>query len=153
MRTTRSPPKAESSAILNSFIDGAMLGMLMASAFIVVSMVSLFMFLKRNSAQAQSLFERRAPMTLAMAIVAVAYPTWAVVGGMLGALYRVSLAQAPGGGIGSPNLAYTLAVTLAAVALAAPIALLLRRALAGVLALTLAFIGLFGWFLPYFVSA
>ncbi len=130
-----------------------MLGMLMASAFIVVSMVSLFLLLKGNAPQAQALFERRAPMTLAMAIVAIAYPTWAIVGGMLAALYRISLAQAPGGGIGSPNLTYTLAVTLAALALAAPIALLLRRQLAAVLALTLAFIALFGWFLPYFVSA
>ena len=137
---------------LERFIDGAVLGMLMASVFITVSMISLFLVLKNRREQMMPVMEKYPPMTLAMGIVAVSYPTWAVVGGALALLYRVSLEQAPGGGIGSPNLAYTLAIVGIAILLAAPLAILFRRMLIGVLAITLIFVAIFGWFLPYFAA-
>ena len=135
---------------LEAFIDGAVLGMLMASIFITVSMISLFLVLKNRRERMMPVMEKYPPMTLAMGIVAVSYPTWAVVGGILALFYRVSLEQAPGAGIGSPNMAYTLAVLGIAVLLTAPLAILFRRMLIGVLAITITFIALFGWFLPYF---
>ena len=58
----------------------------------------------------------------------------------------------PGGGIGSPNVAYTLAILGIAVLLAAPLAIVLCRMLIGVLTLTLLFVAIFGWFLPYFAA-
>ena len=122
----------------------------MASVFITVSMFSLFLVLKNRREQMAPLMEKFPPMTLAMGIVAVSYPTWAVIGGMLALLYRISLEQAPGSGIGSPNVVYTLAVLGMAVMLAAPIAILLRPMLAGIMTITLTFIAIFGWFLPYF---
>ena len=122
----------------------------MASVFITVSMISLFLVLKNRREQMMPVMEKYPPMTMAMGIVAVSYPTWAVMGGILALLYRVSLGQAPGGGLGSPNLAYTLAVLGIAVLLAAPLAILFRRMLIGVLTVTIVFIGIFGWFLPYF---
>ncbi len=131
-------------------MDGAVLGMLMASVFITVSMFSLFLVLKNRREQMAPLMEKYPPMTLAMGIVAVSYPTWAVIGGALALLYRISLEQAPGGGIGSPNMVYTLAVLGMAVMMAAPIAILLRPMLIGVLILAITFIAIFGWFLPYF---
>ena len=137
---------------LERFIDGAVLGMLMASVFITISMISLFLVLKNRREQMMPVMEKYPPMTLAMGIVALSYPTWAVIGGTLALLYRVSLEQAPGGGIGSPNLAYTLAISGMALLLAAPLAILFRRMLIGVLAITLAFIAIFGWFLPYFAT-
>ena len=137
---------------LERFIDGAVLGMLMASVFITVSMVSLFLVLKNRREQMMPVMEKYPPMTLAMGIVALSYPTWAIIGGILALLYRVSLEQAPGSGIGSPNMAYTLAIVGASVMLAAPLAVLLRRMLLGVLAITLLFVAIFGWFLPYFSS-
>ena len=137
---------------LERFIDGAVLGMLMASVFITVSMVSLFLVLKNRREQMMPVMEKYPPMTLAMGIVALSYPTWAIIGGILALLYRVSLEQAPGSGIGSPNMAYTLAIVGASVMLAAPLAVLFRRMLLGVLAITLLFVAIFGWFLPYFAS-
>ena len=122
----------------------------MASVFITVSMVSLFLVLKNRREQMMPVMEKFPPTTLAMGIVALSYPTWAVVGGILSLLYRVSLEQAPGGGIGSPNLAYTLAIVGMAIMLTAPLAVLFRRMLVGVLAVALLFIAIFGWFLPYF---
>ena len=94
--------------------------------------------------------EKYPPMTLAMGTVAVSYPTWAVMGGILALLYQVCLQQAPGSGLGSPNLVYTLAILGMAVMLATPLAILFRRMLIGVLAVTLTFLAIFGWFLPYF---
>lgn len=135
---------------LERFIDGAVLGMLMASVFITVSMISLFLVLKNRRERMMPVMEKYPPMTLAMGIVAVSYPTWAVVGGTLALLYRVSLEQAPGGGFGSPNLAYTLSIVGIGILLAAPLAILFRRILFGVLAVTLVFVAIFGWFLPYF---
>lgn len=137
---------------LERFIDGAVIGMLMASVFITISMISLFLVLKNRREQMMPVMEKYPPMTLAMGIVALSYPTWAVIGGALALLYRVSLEQAPGGGIGSPNLAYTLAISGMAILLAAPLVILFRRMLIGVLAITLTFIAIFGWFLPYFAA-
>ena len=135
---------------LERFIDGAVLGMLMASVFITVSMISLFLTLKNRRERMMPVMEKYPPMTLAMGIVALSYPTWAVVGGTLALLYRVSLEQAPGSGVGSPNLAYTLAIVGMAILLAAPLTILFRRMLIGVLTVTLLFVAIFGWFLPYF---
>ena len=135
---------------LEAFIDGAVLGMLMASVFITVAMISLFLVLKNRREQMMPVMEKYPPMTLAMGIVALSYPTWAVIGGTLALLYRVSLEQAPGNGFGSPNLAYTLAISGMAILLATPLAVLLRRMLVGVFIITLAFVAIFGWFLPYF---
>ena len=135
---------------LERFIDGAVLGMLMASVFITISMISLFLVLKNRREQMMPVMEKYPPMTLAMGIVAVAYPTWAVIGGVLALLYRVCLEQAPGSGIGSPNMAFTLAIVGITLMLTAPLAIVFRRMLIGVLAITLTFLTIFGWFLPYF---
>ena len=124
--------------------------MLMASVFITVSMVSLFLVLKNRRERMMPVMEKHPPMTLAMGTVAVSYPTWAVMGGILALLYRVCLEQAPGGGLGSPNLAYTLAILGIALALATPLAIAFRRMIIGVLTITLTFLAIFGWFLPYF---
>ena len=136
--------------LLERFIYGAVLGMLMASVFITVTMISLFLVLKNRRERMMPVMEKYPPMTLAMGTVAVSYPTWAVMGGILALLYRVCLEQAPGGGLGSPNLVYTLAILGIALALAAPLAIVFRRMLIGVLTITLTFLAIFGWFLPYF---
>ena len=125
--------------------------MLMASVFITISMINLFLVLKNRREQMMPVMEKYPPMTLAMGIVALSYPTWAVIGGALALLYRVSFEQAPGSGIGSPNLAYTLAISGMAILLATPLVILFRRMLIGIFAITLTFIAIFGWFLPYFV--
>ena len=67
----------------------------------------------------------------------------------MGLLYRTSTIEAPGGGLGTPNLVYTLAIVIVALAFVAPLAFLLRRVLAGLAVLTLTFIGIFGWLLPF----
>ena len=84
-----------------------------------------------------------------MGVVVLAYPVWGGVGAVAGLLFWVSQREAPGGGLGSSNLVFTLAIVVVAAMLAAPLGLLLRRVVAGVLALAVAFMGLFGWLLPF----
>ncbi len=129
-----------------------MLGMMYASVFITVAMITLFLLLKRRALAGEPTEQRRSPMAVALTIVAMSYPAWAFVGGVLGVLYGISAAQMPGAGFGSPNLFYTLSVAAAAVLTALPLVILRRDALLGVLALALVFIGIFGWLLPYFVA-
>ena len=133
-------------------IAGMTLGMLMASVFICTVAMMLFLLMKSGSPAAARLMEGRRPMVVGLGAVAVAYPAWAAIGGLCGVLYRIILEQAPGGGLGSPNLLYTLCVAVAALLLAAPLAVLLRRALVGVAVITLAAVGVFGWFLPYYAT-
>ena len=133
-------------------IAGMTLGMLMASVFICTVALMLFFIMKSGSPFAGRMIENRSPMVLGLGAVAVAYPAWAAIGGLCGVLYRISMEQAPGGGLGSPNLVYTLAVAVSVLMLAAPLAVLLRRALAGVAVITLAAVGVFGWFLPYYAA-
>ena len=137
---------------MHELIAGMTLGMLMASVFICTVALMLFTMMKSGSPATARLMEGRRPMVVGLGAVAVAYPAWAAIGGLCGVLYRISLEQAAGGGLGSPNLAYTLGVAVAVLLLAAPLAVLLRRALVGVAVITLAAVGVFGWFLPYYAA-
>lgn len=128
-----------------------MLGMLMASVFITLGELMLFILYRDRTPAMEPFFEKIPPARLAMAIVAMAYPTWSGLGALLALLYFISVREAPGGGLGSPNLVFTMAVVVVSLMMAAPIMFLLRRVIMGVVALTITFIGLFGWFLPYFV--
>ena len=82
----------------------------------------------------------------------LAYPTWALFGAVMGLAYLAVDEVNPGSGIGSPNLAFTLVMLVTAAALGLPMFLLLRRMVAGVLAISLTFAGAFGWFLPHFAA-
>lgn len=123
----------------------------MASVFITVGELILFSLYKNRTPAMEPFFEKIPPARLAMAIVALAYPTWSGLGALLALLYFISAREAPGGGLGSPNMVFTVAVVVASLMMAAPIMFLLRRAIWGVVALTITFIGLFGWLMPYFV--
>jgi hypothetical protein len=67
-------------------------------------------------------------------------------------VYWVSVANPAGDGPISLDLLYSLGIVLVAVAVAAPLALLLRRVLVGLVVLTLVFIADFGWLLPLLAS-
>ena len=137
---------------MTSVVAGAASGLLMASVFVGAGVLMLFAAVKDPSPASRAILERLRPGRLVMSGVLLAYPVWGIVGVVMGLLYRISSEQAPGGGLGSPNQVFTLAVIAVAVALAGPFAVVLRRVLAGVLAIGVAFIGLFGWFLPYFAA-
>ena len=137
---------------MNDLMAGATSGFLMASVFICVVMLMLFFRLKYSLSGLQPLSLSTSPFTVTMSVVALAYPSWGVVGVIMGFLYKISVQQMPGGGLGSPNMTFTLGVLLVAIAMAAPFMILLRRVFVGVVVITLMFIGIFGWFFPYMAS-
>ena len=97
-------------------------------------------------------FARIRPATIAMSVVILAYPVWGVIGVLLGLAYSLSSELTPGGGMGSPNLTFTLSVVVAATMVAIPLGVVLKRVRWSLVALACSFAGLFGWFLPLFAE-
>ena len=129
-------------------IAGAASGLFMASVFISVGPVVLFFLAKDPPPALRAIMARVSSMTLVMGIVVLSYPTWAVFGAAMGLLYRASAGTDPSGALGSPNIAFTAAVVIAAAILWVPPAILLRRVMLGVVALAVTFMGVFGWLMP-----
>ena len=136
---------------MNAMIAGAAGGMLVASVFVSAGTLMLFSLVKDPPPHLASTVKGLSG-PLVFGIVVLAYPTWAMIGAVMGLAYLGVDEVNPGSGMGSPNLAFTLVVVVTALALAVPPLLLLRRMVAGVLAIALSFAGAFGWFLPHFAA-
>ena len=137
---------------MSAIVAGGACGLLVSSVFVSIGAIMLLLIVKDAPPGLQPLFEKVPPAKIAIAGTVLAYPVWGIIGVVMGILYRISTEQAPGSGIGSPNLVFTVAVVVASAALAAPLAILLRRVLSGFVAIVFAVVGIFGWFLPYFAG-
>ena len=137
---------------MSALIAGTAGGLLVASVFVFAGVLMLFSFVKDpppHLAAAAALFSSP---SLVLWVVILAYPTWGVIGAVMGLAYLGVNELNPGPGLGSPNLVFTLVMTVTAIALGLLMFLLLKRMVAGVLAISLAFAGVFGWFLPHFAA-
>ena len=135
---------------MSAILAGTAGGMLMASIFICAASFMLFSLVRKPTPLFERIFDRFPPQKVMLSIVALAYPIWGIIGAIMGILYVVSVEQAPGGGLGSPNLVFTVGVLVVTAMMAAPIAVLLRPVLIGIIAIAAASAGVFGWMLPYF---
>jgi glucan phosphoethanolaminetransferase (alkaline phosphatase superfamily) len=90
---------------------------------------------------------------LAVPISLIAFLLWTAIGMLLGLLYRYTLQEAPGGGLGSPNLLYTLLIISFAGLILTAIVAAFRRLPWQVGMIGLSFIVLFGWVLPLLAQA
>ena len=133
-------------------IAGTASGLLMASIFICAGAMMLFVIVKDPPPGFAPILERFPPGAIVLSVTVMAYPVWGIIGAVMGLLYKISIEQAPGSGIGSPNMVFTLGVVVVSVMMAAPFVILLWRVVAGVLAIAISFIALFGWFLPFFAG-
>ena len=92
-------------------------------------------------------------VALAIPISLIAFLLWTAIGMLVGLLYRYTLEEAPGGGLGSPNLLYTLLIiSFAGLSLTAVVTAF-RRLPWQVAVMGLSFIALFGWVLPRLAQA
>jgi len=92
-------------------------------------------------------------VALTVPISLIAFLLWTAIGMLVGLLYRYTLEEAPGGGLGSPNLLYTvLVISFAGLSLTA-IVTAFRRLPWQVAVMGLSFIALFGWVLPRLAQA
>ncbi len=90
---------------------------------------------------------------LAVPVSIGAFLGWTLVGLVLGVLYRGAADNLAGGGLGSPNWPFSLGILLAGAAFLAIVAYAWRRLPWQALALAAAFVGLFGWAMPYLAKA
>ena len=134
---------------MNHIVAGVVSGLLMAAVFLVVVPLMLFFIFKSGPPWFLALTKRVSPMALMMGMLIFAYPTWAFVGVVLGLLLLGAEAVVPQDGLGSENLLFTLVVTVGAFVLVAPYVILTRRVTPGPAVLTLTFILVFGWVLPF----
>jgi hypothetical protein len=92
-------------------------------------------------------------VALTVPISLIAFLLWTAIGMLLGLLYRYTLEEAPGGGLGSPNILYTvLIISFGGLTLTVLVAAF-RRLPWQVAAMGLSFIALFGWVLPRLAQA
>ena len=133
------------------FVAGAAAGLVFMLLFVAVAPVMVFSLARDTESRAGAFVRRVNPTTLMLGLVVLAYPTWTLLGGLLGLLYRLSVQQAPGSGLGSGNLVYTFALVVATLIGAVPGVLLLRRVASGVVAIAVAFMGIYGWLLPFLI--
>lgn len=133
-------------------LAGTACGFLMGSTSVVVGSLMLL-----NAPALFAKLEPRLPKgvtpTPVLAMLALAIPIlWGIAGGFLGLIYRFVRSAFPYAGLGSPNLAFTAAMLLIAIAATLPMLVVSRRHWGGFLALTIAFAALFGWLLPLLAS-
>ncbi len=86
---------------------------------------------------------------LAVPISILAFLVWTLMGLLLGALYRGARLNLAGGGLGSPNWPFTLAILLATFAFLAIVYYAWRRLRWPVALTASAFVGMFGWGMPH----
>lgn len=134
---------------MSHIVAGAFGGVLMALVSTTVGSLMLFFLTKDPAPWFAALEERLSPMQMTMGLVILGYPIWALLGGMLGVLYWASTEAAPAWGAGSPNMLFTVLVVAASVVAIAPFVMVLRRVVAGFVALALCFAGIFGWLVPH----
>ena len=134
---------------MSYLVAGVVSGLLMSAVFLVVVPLMLFFLFKSRPPWFVALTDRVPPMKLMLGMVVFAYPTWAFVGLILGLVLLVAEEIVPLDGLGAGNLLFTTAVTVGALVLAAAYFAVTRRVTPGPAALTIAFVAIFGWVLPF----
>lgn len=139
--------------MLVDFIAGAAAGLVLMLVFVAVAPVMVFSLARDTESRAGDFVRRVKPTTLMLGLVVISYPTFTLLGGMFGLLYRLSVQQAPGAGLGTGSIVYTFMLALGTLLVTVPAALLLRRVVLGVALIAAAFLGIYGWLLPLLVDA
>ena len=133
---------------MTTLLAGMASGVLMAKFFILIGSLTVFAALRNPTPRLTVLMERFPPGGLIIAMVIIAYPVWTIVGVVLTFVFLALQNGVPGGGLGSPNIAYTTGVSVAGIAIVLPLAIPFRRFWPALLAMSVTGAGVFGWLLP-----
>ena len=134
--------------MMSYVIAGVTSGLFMASAFITVGSVLLFLLAKKPNPAVGAVLVKVSYMRLVMGGVLLSYPVWVIFGAAMGLLYRASEGEDSVSAFGSPNVVFTATVVAAATILSVPPAIILRRVILGIAALAVTFMAVFGWLMP-----
>lgn len=129
--------------------SGFVVGYAFSLLFTAVAAVMVIEARSRVPYLARAIAPNISAVQLAVPISLLAFLVWTLVGLLLGLLYRAARLHLAGGGLGSPNWPFTLAVLLGTAAFLAVVYYAWRRLPGRVLVMTLAFAGLFGWGMPH----
>ena len=88
-------------------------------------------------------------VALSVVLYWFAFMLWTVAGVFLGLILRAVEDRSPEGGLGSPNLVFTILILASTVAVFSPPLFVLRAVRRQVLAMAAVFVGAFGWLMPY----
>ena len=132
---------------------GFVIGYAMSLIFSVFAAVVVVGARSRIPYLAKAIAPNISAVALAVPISLLAFFLWTALGMLFGLLYRLTLEKASGGGLGSPNLVYTVLVLIFAAYSLAMVLFIWRRLPWPVLTIGLAFIALFGWALPLLAEA
>jgi hypothetical protein len=126
-----------------------------AVALIFTPLVALMIVSARSriSYLAKAIAPNISAVALTVPISLVGFLIWTAIGMVLGLLYRGAEQNIPEGGLGSPNLLYTALVLSFGVSALMLIVLALRRLPWQVAVIGVAFVGGFGWVMPYLARA
>jgi hypothetical protein len=132
---------------------GFVTGYIMALVFTGLAALTIVQARSRLPYLAQAIAANISAVALTVPISLIAFLLWTAIGMLLGLLYRYTLEEAPGGGLGSPNILYTvLIISFGGLTLTVLVAAF-RRLPWQVAAMGLSFIALFGWVLPRLAQA
>jgi hypothetical protein len=132
---------------------GFVTGYIMALVFTGLAALMIVQARSRLPYLAQAIAANISAVALTVPISLIAFLLWTAIGMLLGLLYRYTLEEAPGGGLGSPNILYTvLIISFGGLTLTVLVAAF-RRLPWQVAAMGLSFIALFGWVLPRLAQA
>ena len=137
---------------MNLIVAGFASGAFAASAFIAAGMLMVFTMARTRQSRSGVPIVGLGSGRLIMAIVILSYPVWGVIGVLLGLAHSVLQTAAPGGGLGTSNLTYSLGVVTAFMMFAGALAYLLRDVWKGVIGTMLTIGVIFGWLIPAFAS-
>ena len=135
--------------VFAGFVSGYIMGLIFTglAALMIVQARSRIPYLAKAIAPNISAVALTVPISL------IAFLVWTAIGMLVGLLYRYTLEEAPGGGLGSPNLLYTLLIiSFAGLSLTAVVAAF-RRLPWQLAVMGLSFVALFGWILPRLAQA
>ena len=137
---------------MTTLLAGMASGVLMAKFFILIVSLTAFAALRNPTPGLTALMERFPPGGLVIALVIIAYPVWTIIGIILALVFVALQNGVPGGGLGSPNIAYTSGVSVAGVAIVLPLAIPFRRFWPALVAMCVTGVGTFGWLLPILLT-
>lgn len=137
---------------MNELIAGVASGVIMACVFVCVLALTLVSFFKEASIKSDNLINHISLSNMIFLLVILPYPMWGIIGVVLGLLYKLSLLTLPGPGLGSPNLWFTIGIITVTVIMIGPFVVILKRIRVSLLVTSCIFVGIFGWFMPYFAT-
>ncbi|MBI4329150.1 MAG: hypothetical protein HY685_04715 [Chloroflexi bacterium] len=133
-------------------VFGVLCGWLMGGSFVGLMSLMLPRLARERPGLLRQISRETTPLQIVIPAFGLAFLGWGVVGLVLGAVYLLLEDTVPGGGLGSPNQAFTLFVLGLAAAGAIPLGTLWRWGRLPVLGIVVSFLLLFGWVFPWLAS-